>query len=77
MSQVTKLLNFNEETKSLFNRSNTYCHILQMYALVMHFYAGSRLCSETHLVKLELKQTWVCLFKVAASKGLNLSVIIA
>lgn len=57
MSQVTKLLNFNEETKSLFNRSNTYCHILQMYALVMHFYAGSRLCSETHLVKLELKQT--------------------
>lgn len=42
-----------------------------------HFYAGSRPCSETHLVKLELKQTWVCLFKVAASKALNLSVIIA
>lgn len=34
MSKVTKLINFNEQTKTLLNKSNTYCHILQMYTLV-------------------------------------------
>lgn len=54
----------------------TYCKHMH-WLTSTHFYAGSRPCSETHLVKLELKQTWVCLLKVAASKGQNLSVIIA
>lgn len=54
----------------------TYCKRTH-WLTSTHFYAGSRPRSETCLVKLGLKQTSVCLFTVAASKGVNLSVIIA
>lgn len=53
----------------------TYCKRTH-WLTSTHFYAGSRPRSETCWVKLVLEQTPLCLFKVAASKGVSLSVII-